>query len=293
MGTMTAGGTMAAGALYSTFRLVPVTLRSADDCYQVTAVRFFGIQGKKIAPASATNPGGNNPWTEKPSNLLDDNIHSKFLDFNIRPVEFTFNVGVSPMSYEWVTGNDFPERDMLSWRLEGNFFATDADWTTLHTVSNYDTTQNRKTVVGPFLLFEQKGKKYTAADGSTQFAAGHETLQTWPEERNFDEWKKMLPWTRTLGKGTLYKVIAEAKALRNAFPTPLEFNQEFDFSPFVSAKLKCKTLEMPPQIKSSPTGATGLTRTRISQKHFRKSLTSTSSLLRLRPFSDAPLLTVK
>jgi hypothetical protein len=48
-------------------------------------------------------------------------------------------------------------------------------------------------------------------------------LQMWPEERNFEEWKKILPWTRTLGKGTLYKVIGETKALQNAFPTPQDF----------------------------------------------------------------------
>jgi hypothetical protein len=68
-----------------------------------------------------------------------------------------------------------------------------------------------------------KPSQYTAADGSSQHAVVDKTLQTWPEERNFDEWKKILPWTRTLGKGTLYKVIAEAKALQNAFPAPQGF----------------------------------------------------------------------
>jgi hypothetical protein len=145
------------GALYSNFRLVPMTRRAARDpygsTYEVTEFRFFDGRGKKISPASATNPGGKNGWNEDPSKLIDDNIDSKFLDFNMQPVEFTFNVGVSALSYEWVTGNfEGGERDMISWRLEGKKFATDTFWTTLHTVSNYDTTLNRKAVVGPFLL---------------------------------------------------------------------------------------------------------------------------------------------
>ena len=58
---------ISAGAHYSTFRLVPVTLRTAYDCCQVTAFRFFDIQVHKIARVSANNPGGNNPGTETPS----------------------------------------------------------------------------------------------------------------------------------------------------------------------------------------------------------------------------------
>ncbi len=167
------------GTLYSTFRLVPVDLRRGRECYQVTALRFFDIQGNKIAPASANNPGGSNPVREKPRNLIDDDINSKFLDFNIQPAEFTFTCGVSAMSYEWVTGNDFPGRDMISWRIEGKKFATDTDWTTLHTVSNYDTTLKRKAVVGPFLLCAEAetGNCRLSKQGlAALFAAKNKTL---------------------------------------------------------------------------------------------------------------------
>jgi hypothetical protein len=49
----------------STFRLVPVTLRSA--LIAVRSLRSVSLtkQGNKIAPASASNPGGSNPGTEK------------------------------------------------------------------------------------------------------------------------------------------------------------------------------------------------------------------------------------
>ena len=138
----------------ATFRLVPVSIRTANycHCYQVSEFRFFDIRGNQIAPTSATNPGGNNPSTESPRNLIDDNINSKFLDFNMQPAVFTFKLGVSAVAYAWVTGNDAPERDLISWRLEGKQFTTDTTWTTLHTVSNYATTLNRNAVVGPFYV---------------------------------------------------------------------------------------------------------------------------------------------
>jgi hypothetical protein len=87
-----------------------------------------------------------------PSKLIDQDINTKFLDFNTQPVVFAYSSGVSVISYEWVTGNDATARDMISWRLEGKHFATDAAWTTVHTVSNYGTTQSRSSVVGPFFF---------------------------------------------------------------------------------------------------------------------------------------------
>jgi hypothetical protein len=87
---------------------------------------------------------------EVPSQLIDQDVNTKFLDINAQPVVFWFSSGVSVISYEWVTANDVPARDMISWRLDGKNFSTDGAWTTVHTVSNYGTTQSRSSVVGPF-----------------------------------------------------------------------------------------------------------------------------------------------
>jgi hypothetical protein len=165
------------GGLYSNFRLVPIHTRDNNTWYEITAFRFFDGQGKKITPTSATNPGGRNPWYGQPINLIDDNIDSKFVDRNMQPVEFTFNVGVSALSYEWVTGTN--GGDMISWRLEGGKFAY---WTTLHTVSNYDTTLNRKAVVGPFLLLHGKefaGIPANAYYGCSSGLLGHVLPACW------------------------------------------------------------------------------------------------------------------
>ena len=81
--------------------------------------------------------------------MIDGNINTKFVDLNRQPAEFQFSSQVVLGSYEWVTGEDESDRDMLSWRLEGRQTAEDA-WTTLHNVSNYLTTQDRKQIVGRF-----------------------------------------------------------------------------------------------------------------------------------------------
>jgi hypothetical protein len=65
--------------------------------------------------------------------MIDEDITTKFLDFHKRPAEFQISSQVVLGSYEWVTGGDEPDRDMLSWRLEGRQTAAGA-WTTLHSI---------------------------------------------------------------------------------------------------------------------------------------------------------------
>jgi hypothetical protein len=144
---------------FTTCRLVPIQLRGGYDCgggccgcHVIAEFRFRDIQGNQIAPVSATNPGGYQGGVDYhfPSRLIDQDTATTFLDHNVQPVEFEFSPGVSVTSYEWVTGPDASARDMISWRLEGKQFSTDTAWTTVHTVSNYGTTESRKSVVGPF-----------------------------------------------------------------------------------------------------------------------------------------------
>jgi hypothetical protein len=145
---------------FTTLRLVPIQIRGGSDCgwicpsYQIAEFRFRDTQGNQIAPADVTNPGGSQGgWNYSvPGNLFDQSIYTNFIDLNIQPVVFAFSSGVSVISYEWVTANDGPAGDMISWRLEGKQLATDAAWTTVHNVSNYITTESRSSVVGPFNL---------------------------------------------------------------------------------------------------------------------------------------------
>ena len=155
---------------YLQFRLVPVVFRGNDPalcCYQVSEFRFFDMQASQITPTNATNPGGINPGGEEPGKMIDENITTKFLDFSKLPAEFHFSSHVILGSYEWVTGDNFPERDMLSWRMEGRQTATGA-WTTLQSISNYPTTQKRKQIVARFNIpcAACVAGKYKASTGS-------------------------------------------------------------------------------------------------------------------------------
>jgi hypothetical protein len=157
---------------YLQYRLVPVVFRGPDS-YQVTEFRFFDMQTSQITPTSATNPGGDNPTPptypneQGPGKMIDEDTTTKFLDFNKQPAEFQFSSQVVLASYEWVTGDDALDRDMLSWRLEGRKTAAGA-WTTLHSISNYPTTQDRKQVVGRFNIpcAACMPGKYKASTGS-------------------------------------------------------------------------------------------------------------------------------
>ena len=70
------------------------------------------MQASQITPTSATNPGGINPGGEEPGKMIDENITTKFVDFSKLPVEFHFSSHVILGSYEWVTGDNFPEMDI-------------------------------------------------------------------------------------------------------------------------------------------------------------------------------------
>jgi hypothetical protein len=63
------------------------------------------------------NPGGDNPTSEGPSNLIDGDTSTKWVDFNRQPVIFDFGEGgVNLATYTWATANDTELRDPIQWR---------------------------------------------------------------------------------------------------------------------------------------------------------------------------------
>lgn len=79
---------------------------------------------------SASNPGGSNPGGEGPPNLVDANAATKVLDFNFSSSSTSLTgssvfVVTMPASrefdgYRFRTANDAPERDPVSWTIEGS-----------------------------------------------------------------------------------------------------------------------------------------------------------------------------
>ena len=99
--------------------------------------------------ASATNPDGDNVPSETASNLLDYNISTKWCDNNFGTTSFgTSSIyidNVDPIffnSYYYVTGNDLPERDPVSWTLAVS--NDNSTWTVLSTQSNVGITSSRQ-----------------------------------------------------------------------------------------------------------------------------------------------------
>jgi len=107
--------------------------------------------------ATITNPGGSNPVSESPPSLIDGAINTKVLDFNVDQGGgsiFIIDAGVGNIfifdSYYYVTGNDTPDRDPISWTIEGSNDGT--NYTVLHTVSNATITSSRLANTQTFTL---------------------------------------------------------------------------------------------------------------------------------------------
>lgn len=101
-----------------------------------------------MSGSTVTNPGGNNPVSEGPSNLKDGNTSTKLLDFNIKSSPFTstiiFDMGSTTTfnGYRWATANDAEERDPKSWTISGSNDGT--NYNTLHTVTGFTATVTRQ-----------------------------------------------------------------------------------------------------------------------------------------------------
>ena len=101
------------------------------------------------ASVSSTNPGGRNPVGEEPKNLVDGSVLKKWLDFNIISgssitqsiILIDLSVQKSVTGYNWYTANDVPQRDPISWKLEGS--TDSSSWVLLDSVQNYPTTDTR------------------------------------------------------------------------------------------------------------------------------------------------------
>lgn len=160
-----AGQEVASAAVTGTYvRWVITARRGAENSIQAADLILFN-GGTALDTTSddgsilVTNPGGDNPDGEGPVQGYDEVEYTKWLDFNFSAdgdgtvgqsiLVIQFPTAVTFDSYSWVTANDNPDRDPVSWRLEVSSDGT--NWTTFDTRSNFAVTTARFTVVGPFL----------------------------------------------------------------------------------------------------------------------------------------------
>jgi hypothetical protein len=77
------------------------------------------------------------PAGEEYVNLIDNNINTKYLTFNASGwIQYQAPASYIVTNYTITAANDFPERDPLSWTLQGS--NNGSNWTTIDTRSNED-----------------------------------------------------------------------------------------------------------------------------------------------------------
>jgi endo-beta-N-acetylglucosaminidase D len=144
----------AAPKTFRYFRFVPTKTRdnpAVANSIQIAELQFLRHHSPiSVAGVSVTNPGGNNPVGETPSNLLDGNLSTKWLDFNKSGLRFTFPAPVTIDAYRFATANDAEERDPSNWKFEGSPDGT--VWTLLDDIDSYSATTARGTWQAEFNL---------------------------------------------------------------------------------------------------------------------------------------------
>ncbi len=136
-------------AEFQLYRWTPLQVRGASSI-QMSEFTFF-YQGTDILEArrAAEQPmptvTGSHPiGHEGPPQLVDGDTGTKwFGNDTSQPVLFTFDEPVQIDAYMMWTANDAPDRDPLSWRLEGS--NDGFDWVLLDTVMNFPTPTDRFT----------------------------------------------------------------------------------------------------------------------------------------------------
>lgn len=138
-----------AGAGYRYYRFRQTKLRATANSIQLAEFAMLNA-GVRTAVVAITNPGGNFPAGEAPTNANDNNTATKWLDFNKLTLVYDYGSPVPMNSYYFTTANDAPERDPVRWAVEGSNDNT--AWTMLSdkTLVDYPTPTARLTQTETF-----------------------------------------------------------------------------------------------------------------------------------------------
>jgi len=132
---------------YQYFKFEVTALRNSDTV-QLAELNIYDDSNVITGTTLISNPGGDSPGNEQPSNAFDGNIYTKWLNFNglTGSLLFSFDAETEIDSYSFTTANDEPDRDPISWVLKGS--SDGSTWTTLDTQTNYNTPIIRYTTTG-------------------------------------------------------------------------------------------------------------------------------------------------
>ena len=154
-----AGFACAGGSLptYQFYRFTPTALKGGGGPVQISEFEMR-VGGAPVPGATAANAAGTSPGGEGPELAVDGDTNTKWLNFDgaggaILVLDFGAPMPVD--GYRFATANDFPERDPVSWTIEGSNSAF-GTYDLLDTVVDYPTTDARFTYEQEFLLARPK-----------------------------------------------------------------------------------------------------------------------------------------
>eukprot|EP01091_Cochliopodium_minus_P008968 TRINITY_DN211_c0_g1_i3.p1 TRINITY_DN211_c0_g1~~TRINITY_DN211_c0_g1_i3.p1 ORF type:complete len:373 (+),score=74.23 TRINITY_DN211_c0_g1_i3:29-1147(+) len=142
---------------YRFWKLTATKLRNdaSPQAWQISEFNFLK-NGKRIASNSQVSEGNTGVWpdggspnsNEVVTKIDDDNKNTKYIAAKKSSVKFDFGSAQSFDQYQWYTGNDVPNRDMLTWTLEASI--DDTTYVLIDTQNNPVVTTLRLALVGPF-----------------------------------------------------------------------------------------------------------------------------------------------
>ena len=163
--------------------------RAVLDSFVQASEFFFCIDGSGVDMSGASITlldGHTSPSEEGISNLIDDNIYSKFLDLNFESggtqILFEFPTAQLFNGYRWGTANDADNRDPKDWTLYGS--NDNINWDILDVVTDYVSTFSRW-VVNPLITYGHEFDNIVSSltitpkpkDGLTPQTAGKSAYQ--------------------------------------------------------------------------------------------------------------------
>ena len=180
----------AVDATFQFFRFTPTKLRNDATANSVQLAEFqYKHQGTVIFAVDVTNPEGNNPAAETPPLANDDDLLTKWLDFNKGPLVYDMGAQVTIDSYAFATANDAIERDPVSWKIEGSNDGT--DWTVLDQFTDFATpTERRRLHLGfPAAVHSSSGHHFIRTGGSHRHprAVDHALVGNGERDRGVDQ----------------------------------------------------------------------------------------------------------
>lgn len=165
------GGSSSGIVNFRYYKFTPTLLR---DNATANSVQFSELNirynGTRVdySTAVASNPNGSNPGGQTPAQGIDNNLNTKFLDFNKGSLVIDFGKNTYMTDYTFSTAEDSTERDPKSWVFYGS--NDNSNWVTLDAQNNYPTTTNRLTYQNYFVVGNNNWS-LTTGGGNTPFVA--------------------------------------------------------------------------------------------------------------------------